>query len=104
LTDRTVLLDAPPHVAANLTGHAGVRASGDVPESAGSASVIRFIAPPKGPVERQLLAAQVRADAIQNTPARYNAVIVGEPEATLAVAAYLLRAGAVTGQVLAAAP
>jgi hypothetical protein len=66
--------------------------------------MIRFVAPPAGPVDRQLLAAQVRAAAIRNAPARYNAVIVGGAEATLALAAYLLRAEAVTGQLLAAAP
>jgi len=103
LIPRTLVLDAPPEVAARLADTEGVAlAAGEA--DAPWASVIQFHPPPASPLQRDRLASEVRLIAVARAPVRYNAVIVGDPAATAKLARYLSLAGAVTGQVLAAAP
>ena len=100
---RTLVLDAPPEVAARLAGDTGVVLGGDGTDEA-FASVVRLCPPPASPFHRQQLAGEVRLVAVAHAPVRHNAVILGDPAATAALTRYLGQAHAVTGQVLAAAP
>ena len=100
---RTLVLDAPPEVAARLAGDTRFVLGGDGADEP-VASVVRLCAPPASPFHRQQLASDVRLAAIAHAPVRHNAVILGDPAATAELTRYLGQAHAVTGQVLAAAP
>lgn len=57
---------------------------------------------PVSPQARRLIAAQIAVQAVDAAPRRLNAVIAGAPVATADLVRFLLQAGAVTGQLIAA--
>lgn len=83
-------------------------AEGDVDFSIRSGTrygaTVRVIRTPASPQARELAAAEIRLAAIEAAPDRLNGVIAGAPDATAALIRFLLQAGAVTGQLIAAAP
>ena len=103
MTARTLVLDAPPEVAARLAGDTRCVLGEDGTDEP-VASVVRLCPPPASPFQRQQLASDVRLAAIARAPVRYNAVILGDPAATAELTRFLGQAHAVTGQVLAATP
>ena len=103
MSARTLVLDAPPEVAARLADATDVVLGAQGTDEP-VAAVIRLCPTPASPFHRQHLASEVRLAAMARAPVRYNAVILGDPAATAALTLYLSQASAVTGQVLAAAP